>query len=104
MGAAHQAVLDSAIEAGTLTQEQADARLELMNSHIQAMLDGTMTPGGMMGGQGMGMGMMHGHGMGMGGRGNGMGGMGMGGRGQGMGPGGMGGFGNSPQSSATPNA
>ncbi len=92
IGAAHQAVLDSAVEAGTLTQEQADARLELMNSHIQAMLDGTMMPGGMMGGFGPRGDM----GMGMGGRGPGMGGRGPGMGGRGMGPGGMCGFGYGP--------
>jgi hypothetical protein len=105
--AAHKAVIDSAVAAGTLTQEQADSRLELMTSHIQAMLDGTMMTTGGMGGFGprgdMGMGM-GGHGMGMGGRGQGMGPGGMGGRGQGMGPGGMGRFGNAPQATSTPNA
>jgi hypothetical protein len=81
----HQDWFTSAVESGTLTQEQADAHLALMKANLSAMLDQAWnTQGfGMHGGMGMGGFGMHDGGMGMGGFGM-HGGMGMDGRGSGM--------------------
>jgi alkylated DNA nucleotide flippase Atl1 len=65
--AAHSAQLDAAVQAGTLTQAQADAMTQLTRSRMQAQLQ---TGGGFGIGQGPGMiggrGMMGGFGMGPG--------------------------------------
>jgi uncharacterized protein (DUF433 family) len=104
--AAQKEKLDAAVTAGTLTQDQADARLADITTHAQDLLDQTMTgrgPG--MGGPGMGGpgGMDQGNG-GFGGRGHGgPGGQGNGGPGQPP-PAGNGNAPAAPESTSTPNA
>jgi hypothetical protein len=83
--AARQEMLTAAVEAGNLTQAQADARLALVKADIEALLDKVFDGENMPG---------FGGGRGHDGQGNGgFGGRGHGGPGQGMGPGGNGGFG-----------
>lgn len=90
---AHSEILTAAVEAGRITQEQADARLETFRENVTAQLSQSMTFG-------MGMGM----GGGRGGHHGGMG-MGMGGGRPGMGMGMGQGWGNqSVTPEATPNA
>jgi hypothetical protein len=72
--ATHAERLTNAVEAGRLTQEQADLMLSNMEAHITLMLNqsfgsnwlGHMGGMGHMGGRGMGGGMHHGMGMGWG--------------------------------------
>ena len=71
--AAHTARMDGAVEAGALSQAQADAMTAVMQSHIESQFQATNTVVpmgiGMMGGRGM-MGAGPGHGPGFGPRGH----------------------------------